>query len=194
MLPRIERISVVMINDCLEKEKMIELAAKHPIPDGYCIRNYRNGEEGLWAEIETAAGEFETEKEALEQFEEEFGPYREEMEKRCFFLMHKKSGRPAGTTTAWYNDNYKGESYGRIHWVGIHPDFQGRKLAKPMLATAMLRLAEYHDKAYLTTQTTSYKAINMYLDFGFRPELVRDGCRRAWKMIEEILGRNIFLP
>lgn len=191
MPPKIEKIRVVMICSHLEKEKMRALAAKYPIPDGYYIKKYRIGEESFWAEIESAAGEFKTENEALERFENEFGPYRDEMEKRCYFVMHKESGRAVGTTTAWYDDNYKGQNYGRIHWVGIHPDFQGRKLAKPMLATAMAYLAEYHDKAYLISNTTRYKAINMYLDFGFVPELENDESRKAWKLIEEVLGRDI---
>ncbi|NLC68422.1 MAG: GNAT family N-acetyltransferase [Clostridiaceae bacterium] len=186
-----EKITVLMICDRLEKGKLKVLAERHPLPAGYYIRKYRIGEEGIWAEIETAAGEFKTEKEALDYFEKEFGPYRHEMEERCFFVIHKDSGRAIGTTTAWYNDNYKGQNHGRIHWVEIHPDFQGRKLAKPLLATAMIYLAEHHDRAYLVSHTTRYKAINMYLDFGFKPELENNESVRAWKMVEEILERKI---
>jgi len=118
-------------------------------------------------------------KEALERFEKEFGSYRDEMEERCFFIVHKENGRVIGTATAWYNNDFKGERYGRVHWVGIHPDFQGKKLAKPLLAVVMMCLAKHHDKAYLTSQTTSYKAINMYLDFGFAPEITDDEAAKA---------------
>ena len=166
---------------------------KYHILDEFYIRNYEKGEEELWAKVETAANEFKTEKEAVEHFEKEFGLYKNEMQERCFFVVHKKSGSVIGTSTAWYNDNFKGLKYGRVHWVGIHPDFQGKKLAKPMLAAVMMRLAEYHDKAYLTSQTTSYKAINMYLDFGFIPEIVSDECVNAWNYLEKILNRKIFI-
>ncbi|NSW91449.1 MAG: GNAT family N-acetyltransferase [Firmicutes bacterium] len=186
-----ERLPVIMVYDNLDKEVIERLFKSNPIPEGFYIRNYRRGEENLWAEIETAAGEFETEEKALEHFQKEFGPYLNEMEKRCFFIVHKESGRAVGTTTAWYNDNFKRERYGRIHWVGVHPDFQGKKLAKPLLAAAMMYLAEHHCKAYLTSQTTSYKAINMYLDFGFKPEIMSDECKRAWNLLEKILGRTI---
>lgn len=187
----IERLPVTMICDNLDKETLLELAQRYKINEQFFIRNYKKGEEIFWAEIETAAGEFKAEKEALERFEKEFGPYRDEMEERCFFAVHKKSGRIIGTATAWYNNNFNGERYGRVHWVGIHPEFQGRKLAKPLLAAVMVCLAKYHNKAYLTSQTTSYKAINIYLDFGFVPIITDDEAVKAWKCLENNLGRRI---
>ena len=188
---RIERIPVVMVCNHLNKEVIVCLAKAYSVPGGFYIRNYIKGEENIWAEIETAAEEFNSEQKALECFLQDFGQYRDEMEKCCFFIIDKKSGRAVGTTTAWYNNNFACEKYGRIHWVGIHPDFQGRKLAKPLLAAAMKCLVKYHDKAYLTSQTTSYKAINMYLDFGFKPRIMSDECERAWSILEKVLGKKI---
>jgi len=187
----IKRLPVTMICDNLDIKTVIELAQKYKINDQFFIRNYKKGEEAFWAEVETAAGEFKTEKEALEHFEKEFGPYRDEMEERCFFVAYKDSDRVIGTATAWYNNDFKGERYGRVHWVGIHPEFQGRKLAKPLLAAVMMRLAKYHNKAYLTSQTTSYKAINMYMDFGFVPAIIDDEAMKTWKYLEDILDRKI---
>jgi ribosomal protein S18 acetylase RimI-like enzyme len=71
------------------------------------------------------------------------------------------------------------------------PEFQGRKLAKPMMAAVMRRLAESHRKVYLTTQTTSAKAINMYLDFGFVPFFFSQDCKRAWGMLAEELNHPL---
>lgn len=90
------------------------------------------------------------------------------MEERCFFL-ETDAGRVIGTATAWHHPSFHGARYGRLHWVAIHPEFQGRKLAKPLVGAAMRRLAELHRRAYLTTQTTSWKAVKIYLDFGFEP-------------------------
>ena len=186
-----ERLPVIMTCDCIDEKKTFELAKAYTISKEFDIRNYKRGEDNLWAKIETAAGEFKTEEDAIARFEKEFGPYRDEMERRCFFVIHRESNSAVGTATAWYNDDFKGLNYGRIHWVGIHPDFQGKKLAKPMLAAVMMCLTKYHDKAYLTSQTTSYKAINIYLDFGFVPEIMSDECERAWKYLEQLLGRRI---
>jgi len=188
---KIERLPVTMICENLDKKIVFEFAQRYKISEEFLIRNYKKGEENFWAEVETAAGEFKTEKEALERFEKEFGTYKDEMEDRCFFVVHKESDRVIGTATAWYNNDFRGERYGRVHWVGIHPDFQGRKLAKPLLAAVMICLAKYHNKAYLTSQTTSYKAINMYLDFGFVPAIIDDEAMKTWKYLEEILGHKI---
>jgi ribosomal protein S18 acetylase RimI-like enzyme len=178
-----------MICPKLDKAKIFDLADKYVIDDRFIIRNYKKGEEIFWAQVETAAGEFKTEEDALAHFEKEFGPYRDEMEDRCFFIEHKESGRVIGTATAWYNNDFKGENYGRVHWVGIMPEFQGRKLAKPLMAQVMVCLAMSHDKAYLTSQTTSYKAINMYKDFGFEPLIEDEDAARAWEYLEDILAR-----
>lgn len=182
-----------MVSNYLEKIKIEELVKAHPVPVGFYIRNYKNGEEYLWAEIESAAGEFSSEEKALEYFLREFGEHKDEMEERCFFMIEKGTGRAVGTTTAWYNNNLKGEIYGRIHWVAVHPAFQGKKLAKPLLASAMLYLSKQYNKAYLISQTTSYKAVNMYMDFGFRPEIENAEHKRAWEILEKVLGKQIVL-
>jgi hypothetical protein len=51
-------------------------------PGAYTIRTYVRGDERLWAEIETEAGEFANQEQALEHFREEFGPFLSEMADR----------------------------------------------------------------------------------------------------------------
>ena len=80
-------------------------------------------------------------------------------------------------------------------WRGMIPDFEardgrlhggnsstpGRKLARPLMQNK--RLQSFHDKAYLTSQTTSWIAIKIYLDFGFVPLLESADCRDAWRLL-----------
>ncbi|HOM82480.1 MAG TPA: GNAT family N-acetyltransferase [Armatimonadota bacterium] len=176
-----ERIPVIMIRADLEG------LPSFPLPAGYRIRCYRQGEESHWAEVESAAGEFQSSERALARFLEEFGGALAEMEERCFFL-ETDAGRVIGTATAWYHPNFRGARYGRLHWVAVHPEFQGRKLAKPLVGAAMHRLAELHTRAYLTTQTTSWKAVKIYLDFGFVPLMETPRCEEAWRLLAEITG------
>ncbi|MCT1902244.1 GNAT family N-acetyltransferase [Oceanobacillus sojae] len=161
------------------------------LPDGYRIRFYEKGDEHHWARIETSVEEFKNEAAALEHFKKEFGPYTDEMAKRCLFI-ETEDGEVIATTTAWYGD-LKGdeETTGRIHWVGVTPAYQGKKLAKPLLTAAMNTLAEYHSSAYLTTQTTSFQAINMYLNYGFEPYLTEPACEEGWGLMEQALKRKI---
>ena len=127
----------------------------------------------------------------MERFHKEFGPYLDEMSERCLFIENDQ-GEAIATTTAWVGDlKGDGELSGRIHWVGVVPEYQGRKLSKPLLSAAMKILARHHSKAYLTSQTTSYQAINMYLNFGFEPYLTEPSCQEAWDLMEETLQRKI---
>jgi ribosomal protein S18 acetylase RimI-like enzyme len=105
------------------------------------------------------------------------------------FLEHESAG-PIGTTTAWAGE-FAGEVRGRIHWVGIVPAFQGQGLSKPLLSAALTRLTMDYRQAYLTTETTSYRGINLYLSFGFMPYVTNDRDREGWGIVEEVLGRTI---
>jgi ribosomal protein S18 acetylase RimI-like enzyme len=158
-------------------------------PDGVRIRTFVRGDEQEWARIETLAGEFSDQDEALRDFEEEFGGVLREMEDRCF-LLEDSHGAAIGTATAWSGE-FAGVERGRVHWVGIVPAYQGRKLARPLLSAVMARLARDHSTAYLTTQTTSYRAVNMYLNFGFVPFLTTEEDEAGWRMMERVLQRRI---
>lgn len=59
--------------------------------------------------------------------------------------------------------------HGRLHWLAIHPDWQGRGLAKPLISAALTLLAQHHDSAYLMTQIERQAAIHLYQKFGFEP-------------------------
>jgi ribosomal protein S18 acetylase RimI-like enzyme len=159
------------------------------LPAGCSIRAYRTGDEAHWARIEQAAGEFKSAEAALKRFRDEFGEYAAEMEKRCLFVTDERDN-PIGTTTAWFGE-LDGSVIGRIHWVAVVPEHQGRKLAKPLLSAALRTMAQFHDKAYLTTQTTSYKAVGMYLNYGFEPVIRTPECVDGWKLMERLLGRSI---
>lgn len=164
---------------------------QYPLPAGFRIRLFEKGDQHHWARVENSVDEFTSEKEALVHFNKEFGPYIDEMTKRCVFIENE-DGEVIGTTTAWYGDLTGDEEIaGRIHWVGVVPAYQGKKLAKPLLSAAMNILADYHATAYLTSQTTSYQAINMYLNFGFKPFITGPSCQEAWSLLEEVLDRKI---
>jgi ribosomal protein S18 acetylase RimI-like enzyme len=156
------------------------------LPSGYIIRKYQEGDKRIWAEVETAAGEFPNPLKGLEQFEKEFIKYPEELKERLLFLENSHH-QCIGTAMGWFDDSYFKPGYGRIHWVGIHPDFQGKGLAKPLVGEALKIISKFHDKVYLTTQTRSFKAIKIYLDFGFKPFVRNKTCPVAWKMMADLL-------
>ncbi len=174
------RLPLIMV-----REDLLNLPA--PVtPAGFSHRLYRDGDRDVWAEIETAAGEFPDVDAALRRFAEEFGPAEADMEDRCFFAVDNGSGRAVATATAWYNEE-RGAEWGRLHWVGALPDYHGRGLGRFLVALTLERLARDHQRAYLTTQTTSVAAVKIYLDFGFRPSFERPGCLEAWAHMRSLL-------
>jgi len=126
----------------------------------------------------------------MRRFAEEFGSRIREMQENCFFLLCGE--RPVGTATAWYNEDFLGQSCGRLHWVAIHPDFQGRGLAKPMISLALKSLRKRYTRCYLTTDTHRLRAIRIYLDFGFEPHTATDLQREAWSRVAVELGHPGF--
>lgn len=180
-----QSIRLVMVRDHMDHLPFFSC------PPGYTIRPFkRTHDERIWAMIETKAGEFPSQEKALERFEAEFGAFLDEMEDRCF-LLEESGGQAIGTATAWTGD-LEGERRGRVHWVGIVPEYQGRALAKPLLSAVMTRLARDAQKVYLTTQTTSYRAVNLYLSFGFVPYLSSTDARKdGWVLMEHVLQKSI---
>lgn len=172
----------------LMKHNLTEIP-HYEFPTNYQLQSFKQGDEKEWARIETATGEFDSEEQALERFTEEFQPYIDDFQKRSLFLINE-AGEKIGTITAWYG-NHKSDTIGRLHWVAIIPEYQGKGLAKPMLSSAMKLLAQFHDEAYLTSQTTSYPAINLYLNFGFQPVIEKESDTVAWDLLEEKLNRKI---
>jgi ribosomal protein S18 acetylase RimI-like enzyme len=73
---------------------------------------------------------------------------------------------------------------GQLHWVAIVPAHQGKGLAKPMVAAVLKRLAQDYDEAFLTTQTSSWRAVAMYRHFGFVEVVDSPDVERALTLIE----------
>lgn len=153
------------------------------LPDGYQFRrfDFTRNDDATWAAMVTATGEFPNESEAFKRFEQEFRPYPAETAKRILFL-ETAEGQAVGTATAWFGE-WNDETIGRLHWVEIIPDFQGKKLGKPLIAEAMNHLARFHQKVYLTTQESSLAAIYIYRKFGFRPLIHTTEQQQIWNRI-----------
>lgn len=145
-------------------------APRFPIPDGFSLQSWTPGREADWCEIEAACGEFPSAEAAMAHFSKEFLPYADKLLGRMQFLL-APDGRAAGTATLWQGKHLGGEKP-RIHWVGVHPDFQRRGAARGLLSAVMEAFGRpgAENFAYLTTQTWSWPAIRLYRQMGFVPE------------------------
>ncbi|MCL2820724.1 MAG: GNAT family N-acetyltransferase [Oscillospiraceae bacterium] len=140
-----------------------------PLPEGFRYAFFEEGSEEDWARIETSVDEFDSEFAALLYFKKEFIPYKDELLRRCIFI-EDKDGKKVATSTAWWSF-VEDERRAWLHRVSVDPAYQGLGLGKSVSAkvTQLLEEIEGDVDFYLSTQTWSYKAINIYKQCGFIP-------------------------
>lgn len=179
-MAELEYVPVDMLWDDLSE------VPQYPLPEGYSMRLFVDGDADTWVTVEKAAEPFIQDM-SRRIFDREFSNNLPAMLKRCYFLV-SPDGRDVGTVTAWYDRMFAGKRWGRVHWVAIIPEFQGLKLCKPMLTVAMNRLRSLgHRRATLNTQLPRIAAIKNYLDFGFRPDVRTARAKSAWRHLGEVL-------
>src|SRR5437763_1991850 len=98
-------------------------------PAGFSVRFYLPGDEDIWRKIHLAADHYNEITPDL--FHREFSANAALLPQRQYYLLDP-SGSPIGTGTAWFKNNFQGRTFGRVHWLAIIPEFQGRGLSKPL--------------------------------------------------------------
>lgn len=174
-----EGIKIKMIRDNLDNIPCCGL------PSEYSIRWYKKGYEKFWLDIHRKAEKYQ--EITPQRFISEFGTDTKLLAQRqCFIFDSNKNA--IGTATAWFDDNFNGQKYGRVHWVAIVPEMQGRGLAKPLMTCICNRLRDLgHDRAYLNTSTARISAINLYLNFGFVPYISSTEELDIWRKLQKKL-------
>ena len=86
-------------------------------------------------------------------------------------------------------DTFPGSGY--VHWVGTHPEHQGRGLAAALLARLLRDFAERGDRdAVLETDDFRLPALRAYLACGFLPvyDVAGEDHRARWSAVFQALG------
>jgi len=160
----------------MKQLKMVRPAsplADFPLPAGYSIRTYRQGDEKTWVKIcNGPLGEW-TEQEFLDRMLGDPGVAAGE----SYFLI-APDGRIAGTATAQMRPD---SDVGFLHMVGIDEEFRGKGLSKPMSAVPVrYSIEQGRDVVWLSTDEWRLPAIKTYLDLGFRPLLYAPDMHDRW--------------
>lgn len=176
----VELIGLAMKLDSLESAPVFE------VPEGYGWRSYQPGDEQAWAEMKISSGEFES----VEQGIRSFRYYFPEIEKKPDRMIFMTDGDvPFATAAAWFGDGEHSGDEGRLHWVSVDAPHQGKGLSKVVVSLAMQRMrALGHKSAYLTTQTSSWVAIKVYHQFGFRPLVASEKEIEGWRIVSQKTG------
>lgn len=168
----------------------LENLTNYPLPVGYHFRFYQPGDEVFWAEIEYSVGDFETIEKALDMYHHDFGTNTEELRKRQLFLC-TDSGEVIGTITAWSTERYTPGVNGLIHWVAIKPDYQAKKLGRPLIYAALELMRTWHTDAFLCTSTHRLRAVRVYLDLGFIPYIREENDKAAWELAAKSIDHPV---
>lgn len=157
-------------------------------PDGYGVRAMRPEDGPLWVDIWRDAEPYYTIGDNL--FMEQFGSDLPAIPQRCYLITGPR-GTAVGTISAWYKRDFQGADAGQIHWLAIRPAHQRKGLARAAMSYALGQLAQWHQRAFLGTQTARLGAIGLYLDFGFVPDMTEPGAAEAWAEVGEKLSHPL---
>jgi len=166
---------LIMIRESLETIPEFEL------PEGFELRWYRPGDEVLWLEIHLKADRYN--QITSELFQQQFGSDSAQLAQRQCYLV-ASNGKEIGTATAWFGKDPEFKEFGRVHWVALLPEYQGRGLSKPLLGAVCKRLRDLgHTGAYLSTSAERIPAIRLYLRFGFKPWMRNEQEKNIWQQL-----------
>ena len=170
---------ITMIREHLGEIESYELS------DEYSVRWYQPGYEKLWMDIHLQSEKYISITPGF--FEDKFGTDAQVLAERQCFIFDKDNNAIA-TATAWFDDNFNGQKYGKVHWVAIVPRMHGRGLAKPLLSIVYNKLRSLgHERAYLITANKRIAAVSLYLKFGFVPKINSPEELGVWRRLEKKL-------
>ncbi|MBW3622150.1 MAG: GNAT family N-acetyltransferase [Armatimonadetes bacterium] len=154
------------------------------VPPGYSFRCYRPGDEADWAEVLTAS--FPGDTWTVEKIEKEFTKTEKFRPERICIAEHE--GKIAGVAAAWE----QGEpEWGYVHWVGVHPEHQGKRLGRLLTLGTLHRFrVEGKRKVYLDTDEPRIPAIATYLSLGFQPDLRLATHREMWERVQAVMAER----
>lgn len=167
-------------------------AAVYAMPEGFAIRNFREGDTDAWLGL-CVAGQL-IDKVGPEEFKKtitDFGPMGLEPGRDVFVVEHC-DGRMAATITAFVYTAGPRAGEGLIHMVAADPAVRGRGLGNAMMTVAMGKLyGEGCETARLKTDDFRLPAIMSYINQGFMPYITQEDMNERWLCVLEKLGAKI---
>lgn len=162
---------------------------RYDLPIGFHYEFFQDGDELDWVNIHIESGEFTSIEQGIEYFHTFYDYFKDDLDKRCVFIVDDKSQEKVGTATiSLLSDTSLGYD-ATVDWVAIKKRYQGRKLARPLISK-FIKIANdlNHDKLLLHTQTTTWLAAKLYLDFGFIPFNTDE--KEGWQILKTLTNHE----
>lgn len=143
----------------------VNLDAFSKLPDGFHIRNCKKEELDIWFgfpfdNLEDKNNYYEY---MNNYFNSVYGNNLEEFYNRCLFVCNELD-EPIATCFIW-------KAYDKIntiHWFKTLKEYEGKGIGRSLLSYIMSSLKEEDYPVFLHTQPSSFRAIGLYADFGFK--------------------------
>ena len=149
------------------------------VPEGFRLRTYCGNDDGeKYIELMRRAGFDCWNQELLEKTLEKALP------DGIFFIEEIATGRLAATAMANRASIAGQSSGGEYGWVGVDPDFRGKRLSAIVGAAVIERFRrEGYRDLYLLTDDFRIPAIRLYLSEGWEPLLLNEDLRARWQKL-----------
>jgi GNAT superfamily N-acetyltransferase len=180
---RLEYHELLMTLDNLKDIKHFDL------PNGFEIV-FWGADDDLddWVNIHINSGEFTHKKEAYEIFNDFYSPFINEINKRCFFIVDNNTNQKIATATISPSGEYGYPCV--IDWLAIDKSYWGQRLGKPLLSRTLQLASDLgYNKILLHTQTHTWLAARLYLDFGFEPFNLQEEIK-GWQILKTITNHS----
>lgn len=162
---------------------------QYELPDGFHYEFFKPGDEEDWVNIHIESGEFTSYEKGLKYFHDFYDYFIEELPKRCVFIVDDNTNEKVATATISLLETPEYGYRAAVDWVAIKRTYQGRKLAKPLISK-FIEIAYNlgHKEIILHTQTTTWLAAKLYLDYGF--DILNEDEIEGWSVLKTITNHD----
>lgn len=162
---------------------------EYDLPEGFHYEYFKPGDEEEWVNIHIESGEFTSYEKGLKHFHDFYDYFIDELPKRCIFIVDSKTNEKVATATISLLETPEYGYRAAVDWVAIKRSYQGRKLAKPLI-TKFVEMANKlgHKEIILHTQTTTWLAAKLYLDYGF--DILNEEEKEGWSILKTITNHE----
>lgn len=162
---------------------------KYELPEGFHYEFYKPGDEEEWVMIHIESGEFTSIEKGLKHFHDFYDYFINELPKRCVFIVDDETNEKVGTATISLLEEKEFGYEAAIDWVAIKKNYQGRKLSKPLISKFMeIARTLGHKQLILHTQTNTWLAAKLYLDYGF--EILNKEEVNGWSILKALTNHE----
>ncbi|MEE3343163.1 MAG: GNAT family N-acetyltransferase [Bacilli bacterium] len=153
-------LNIFMMCDRLNTKALSKLSEE------FYIRTCREDELKLWKEFpfDNAQDKKDNINYMTNYFNDVYSNKIDEFYKRCLFVCEKKTDKPIATCFIWKSYN----KINTIHWFKTLKEYEGKGIGRALLSYIMLSLDQEDYPVFLHTQPSSFRAIGLYSDFGFK--------------------------